>query len=218
MTGKELRQRNQINPDCTACALHRSCRTVCMSGRTRHALKGRRPRLLVFTDAPDYFADNAGKPYALDTGKLLDWMFRRMSVDPEDVGYEYTLHCYPKKDLPSTKSGRQVCIEECSQYRFATIAKIKPRAIAVLGTVSLEAFTGKSRVGDYEGRTLTCWEPVVREHCDTCWVGYSIAYCLVSPSDTYRVFRVLYMAAKDAGLNPKLNPLVPPFTWRKLLR
>lgn len=202
---------NQINPKCTLCPCHVSARTVCLKGKVAP-----RSRLVVFTDSPDYFADNAGRPYALDTGKILDWMFARMSVPSKDVSYEYTIRCYGKDTLPTTKAGRAQCIEECAQYRFATIAKIKPKAIAVLGQVSFEAFTGAGKVGEHEGRRLRAWEPVVRDFVDGVWCGYSLAYILISPSDAYRVFRVLYKAAEEAGLNPELDPSVPPFVWRNL--
>lgn len=212
MTNQELKRKNQIKPDCKRCSCHETARTVCMRG---HNSRDHRP-LVVFTDFPDYFADNSGKPYALDTRRILDWMFRRMSVSPGDVALEYTLRCYSPK-LSKAKAGRAPAIEACSRYRFATIARLRPKAIAVLGQISLEAFTGKSKVGDHEGTRIRAWEPVVRDHVDEVWVGYSIAYCLISPSDTYRVFRVLYRAAEDAGLNPKLNPNIPPFIWRNLL-
>lgn len=204
----------QINPKCTACKLHEfaSPKSVCLCGRNTEVEKA----LVVFTDHPDYFADHSQAPYKLDVRNILDWMFQRMDVDPGMVAYEYTLRCYPQKSLPTTKAARAVCIEECAEYRFASIAKLKPKAIVALGQTSLEAFTGKTRIGEYEGRKIHCWEPVVRDYCDNVWIGYSINYILVSPSDTPRVFRVLYRAAEDAGLSPKLNPKIPPFQWRNL--
>lgn len=204
----------QINPSCTRCVCHTTANTnsVCLRGRNT---KGRK-RLVVFTDYPDYFANASGRGYTLDTKRMLDWLFQRMSVDPESVGYEYTLRCYSKDSLPSTKADRAVCIEECSEYRFATIAKLQPKSIAVLGTVSLEAFTGKTQIGQHVECKRRAWEPIVRDYVDEVWVGYSLQYILTSPSDTPSVFRVLWQAAVDAGLKPKLNPEIPPFQWRNL--
>lgn len=204
---------HQINANCTRCVCHKTAKTRCLRGRNAD---GRRP-LVVFTDHPDYFADNAGRPYSLDPKRMLDWLFARMSVDAERVAYEYTLRCYAKGSLPSTKADRSVCIEECASYRFATLAKIRPKAIAVLGQVSCEAFTGKTQLGAFVGRRLRAWEPVVRDCVSEVWIGYSINYILTSPSDTPGVFRVLFQAAQDAGLKPKLDPTVPPFQWRELL-
>lgn len=203
----------QINPSCTACVCHKSARSVCLKGRNTNGLR----RLVVFTDHPDYFADNAGRPYAMDVRRLLDWMFYRMSVDPKDVAYEYTLRCYAKNTLPTQKADRAICIEECAQYRFATIAKLKPKAIAVLGTVSLEAFTGHTQIGNWVDRPkVRAWEPVVRDYVENVWVAYSLNFCIMSPSSTPSVFRVLYQASREAGLNPVINPNIPPFVWSKL--
>lgn len=204
-----MRTDNQINPNCTACPLNEGASCVCLKGKGES--KG---GLMVFTDYPDYFADRARKGYALDVGKILDWMFVRMSVDPrESVRYEYTLRCYAQKTLPTTKANRYACIQECNSYRFATIAKTKPKAIATLGQVSLEAFTGRTRVKDSNGLNIPVNEGIVRRHVQHVWVGYSIQYILLSPSETPDLFRVLWYAAQEAGLKPKLNPTVPPFVW-----
>lgn len=203
---------NQINPFCTACKCHETARTVCLKGKTN-----KRSNLVIFSDYPDYFADNAGRAYALDSGKILDWMLARMSVSPSDVSYEYTIRCYPKDTLPSTKAGRAECIAECAEYRFATIAKLKPKSIAVLGELSLEAFTGKTRIGQYEGQQVRAWEPVVADYCTQVWIGYGLTYILMFPSDSYRVFRTIFMAAKEAGLNPVIDPTVKPFKWNGVI-
>lgn len=204
---------SQINPNCTACALHESARFVCLKGKNTD---GRRP-LMIFTDHPDYFADNAGRGYANDTGRILDWLLQRMSIDPAKVAYEYTLHCYPKKELPSTKAGRTICIEECSHYRFALIAKCRPKAIVSLGQTSLEAFTGQTKVGQWTDLRVPCWEGVVRDYVQHVHVSYSLAYILLYPSDTPMVYRTIFRAAEEAGLKPRINPNVPAFKWRNIL-
>lgn len=205
-----------IARNCTRCKMSELC-----DHRSR-GLNGirsdRHRRLVVFTDYPDYFADHAHAPYKLDSRKMLDWLFERMSVDPNQVAYEYTLRCYPGRELPSTKAARAACIEECAEYRFHALARIRPKAIAILGQVSLEAFTGRTKIGDNNDRALPCWEPIVRDYCDHVWASYSLQSILGPhpPSDTPKVFRVLYRAAEEAGLNPELNPTVPPFKWRNL--
>lgn len=205
----------QINPTCKACICHESAnkKSVCLKGRNAEGTR----KLVVFTDYPDYFANGSGRGYTLDCRRILDWLFQRMSVDPGRVAYEYTLRCYAKDTLPSTKAERAVCIEECSEYRFNAINILRPRAIVVLGQTSLEAFTGKTQIGQWTERKIRAWEPVVREWVDSVWVGYSLQYILRpdgGASDTPSVFRILFQAAKDAGLNPQIDPSVPPFTWR----
>lgn len=199
----------QINPACERCPLHLQAhkRSVCLKGKNTDSHK----KLMVFTDHPNYFADHAQRPYAMDSGRLLDWMFQRMSVDPSRVAYDYTLRCYPKKSLPGSKAERAELIVECNKYRFASIAKVRPKAIVTLGQVSLEAFTGKGKVGDHSEHRVHAWEPVVNRIVDGVHVGYSLEYCLISPSDSVQVFRTLWNGAVEAGLKPKLNPKIPPF-------
>lgn len=200
----------QINRNCRACFLHKGCASVCLRGKNA---MGHRP-LVIFTDTPDFYSNNATRPYAMHTGQILDNLLARMSVDPADVAYEYTLRCYAKDTLPSKKAERAPCILECNKYRFATIAKTRPKAIVVLGDVSLEAFTGKTKVGKYSERKVPAWEGVVRKFVPHVWVGYSLLNILYGNiSDTVPVGRVLWNAATEAGLNPKPNPKVKPFTW-----
>lgn len=203
----------QINAKCTACVCHKTAKRVCLKGRN---VDGPSP-LMIFTDYPDYYADNSGKPFAMDTGEFIDWMLDSMSVPRNKVALDYTLHCYAKEAKLTTKASRAVAIEECAQYRFASIAKVRPRVICVLGQASMEAFSGKTKLADCEGQEFKAWEGVVREHSPMVWIGYSVAYALIAPSDSGRIFRTIFAAAKQAGLNPRLNPTIPPFRWRNLL-
>lgn len=170
---------------------------------------------MIWTDHPDYFADNAGRAYVMEQGTMLKWLLDCMTVSPDDVAIDYTLRCYPKAGLPSGKAGRALLIEECNVYRFATIAKVKPKVLVGFGQVTLEAFTGRTRIGEHVEQRIRCWEPVVRDYAEHIWMAYNLNYILGYPSDTQNNFRVLFMAAKEAGLNPKVNPTVPPFRWTK---
>lgn len=202
----------QINPKCTACVLYKGAKRVCLKGRNTDSHK----KLMIFTDAPDYFADNGGKPYAMETGEFVDWLLKRMSINPDDVALDYTLRCYAKEKL-STKASRAVAIEECSQYRFASITKVRPRSIVALGQASMEAFCGKTKVADCEGQSFRSWESMVSQHAPSVWIGYSIAYALIAPSDSGNIYRTVFQAAKEAGMKPKIDPSIPPFRWRNLL-
>lgn len=205
---------HQINPSCTACQLHKGCKTVCMKDKNAD---GRR-KLMIFTDYPDYVSDAARRPYFTDTGEILNWMLERMSVNSKEVAYGYTLRCQSTKTEPSKKADRAAVIVECNQYRFASIAKCKPKAIVALGNTSLEAFTGKSKAGDYQGRTVKAWEGVVRDYVEHVWVGYSLQYILFQGvTETPNTFRTIFKAAKEAGLNPKLNPEIKPFKWKTVM-
>lgn len=208
-----MKTNNQINPSCKDCQLHIGASCVCLKGKG--SAKG---SLMIFSDYPDYFADRARRPYSMDVGKLLNWLLLRMSVDPEDVVYEYTLRCYAQKTLPTTKAERYVCIQECNQYRFATIAKCRPKAIVTFGQVSLEAFTGKTRVKDNSGLNVPTNEGLVKKYVPHVWCGYSVQYGLMSPAEVPDMFRTIWYAAKEAGFKLKINPNVPPFVWPNILK
>lgn len=199
----------QLNPNCQACCLHKGSKAVCINGI---GVDSHKP-LMIFTDGPDYFADNAKRGYALDCGKFLDWLLNRMSIDRDSVALDYTLRCYTKK-LPTKAVDRAVLMMECNQYRFATIANVKPKAIVVLGQTSLEAFTGRSKVGDFSERKVVAWEGIVKKYVSHVWVSYGPAYPIYGdPSVSVEIYRTIYMAAKEAGLEPKNNTEVKPFIW-----
>lgn len=210
------RSDHSLNPSCEACCLYEHAKSVCLKGKN---VDGHRP-LAIFTSHPDYFADNAGRGYVMDSGKILDNILLRMSVNPSDVAYEYVLRCYPKKSLPTTKAGRADCFLECNRYRFASIAKLRPKAIVVLGGTAFEAFTGKSsnQLKHYAERQVRAWEPVVGKHCSVVWVGYTLELILLkSAADTVSTARTIWQAAEQAGLRPKINPQVKPFEWQAFL-
>lgn len=210
------RSDNSINSECNWCPLHESAKSVCLKGRNTDK---HRP-LMIFTGHPDYFADNAGKGFSMDSGRILDNILMRMSINPDDVAYDYVLRCYPKKTMPSTKEGRSNCVRECNHYRFASIARVKPRAIVCLGGVAFEAFTGKSsnQLKQWLERECRAWEPVVGKYAKSVWVGYTLELILLkSAADTVSTAAAIWFAAEQAGLKPKVNPSVRPFEWQAFL-
>lgn len=210
-----MNTKGQINPGCKDCSLHAGTSCVCMAGRGD--TKG---TLMIFTDFPDYFATRARRAYALETGRFLNHLFERMSIDPKRIVYEYTLRCYAQKTLPTTKAGRLVCIQECAQYRFATIAKHRPKAIVTFGQASLEAFTGRTKLKDNNELKVPTNELIVsrRYGIEHVWCGYSVQYALMAPSEAPDMGRILWYASKEAGLKPKYNPNVPPFQWPNITK
>ena len=82
-----------------------------------------------------------------------------------------------------------------------------------MGSVACEAFIGEQKVGNFEG---TCWipnEPFVREFVERVWITYSPAYALEDPSNAVSIYRTLYQAAEEAGLNPKFNKEAKAFDY-----
>lgn len=202
-----------INPSCKNCNLHERSRTVCFDGCGTASHKP----LLLYAEAPDYFADHTGKPFGLDVGSFLDWLISRMCLSRLSVAYDYIYRCYTKNP-PRKKVDRASIILECNEYRFANLKKIKPKAIVTLGQVPLEALTGKSQVKDFAERKVRAWEGVVRKYVEHVWCTYSPNYPIVGdPGASVEMYRTIFMAAKEAGLNPKPVTDVKPFIWTKLL-
>lgn len=175
----------------------------------------KRKPLLILMDNPDKVSDSIGRPFSEEHGAMLRWLLDCMSVKLDDVAVDYVLRCYGK--TPKSKSERTTVIQECGSYRYKAIKRIKPKVIVTLGELALFALTGKHQIGKAEGDRFRAWEGVVNQYAPHVWATYSLAYALTSPSGTPKVFRTMFSAAEEAGLNPQLNPRIKPFQWRNIL-
>lgn len=201
------------NPQCRLCALHSSAhlKSVCLKGGG-----GGTAPLVVFLDSPTLVEDSRHRGFVSDGAELVRWMFRRMSLKNSDVYVDYVLKCYTGKDKTiGRKAYRQEMIEACSVYRFATLQTIKPKAIVAMGSKACEAFIGSEKVGNYEGTHWIPTEPAVREYVPHIWVTYSPFYALEKPAESVTIYRTLFRAAEDAGLQPTLDENVTPFDYGK---
>ncbi len=202
----------QINKTCNACPLHKSAKSICLQG-----LRVESPRpLMIYAPHPDYFSDNAKRAFANDSGRFLDWVLARLSIPVDSVAYDYVLRCYPRGKLPTTKAGRAEYALECNHYRFANIAKVKPRAIVTVGGAAFELFTGKGStlLKEHLERPVPAWENVVKRYSPNIFPAYSLEMILLkSPSDCVSLVRTVYNAAIEAGLKPRFNPVIKPFSW-----
>jgi uracil-DNA glycosylase len=104
-------------------------------------------------------------------------------------------------------------LEACSYYRVATLQQIRPRAIVAMGAIAVEAFTGSNELKNFEGARWTPSEPFVRELVEGVWACYSPAYPLQDPAASVGIYRTLFSAAEEAGLNPQFNPNVTHFDY-----
>lgn len=202
---------NQINPACTECKLHEPKGTsVCLKGS---GVDGKK-KLMIFADQPDYFANNARKGFVLDVLDFWAYILSCMSISIEDVAFDYTVRCYNKAGVASTKAARGPIIIACSSYRFKSIDKVEPKAIVVSGSASLEAFTGKTKVSDYHENTVKAWEGRVRKHVPHVWVCHSAAFAMTAASESIPIFRTVWQAAEEAGLEPVINPSAINLVWK----
>lgn len=200
--------------DCEDCSLSKTYpNTVCMKGRGNSD----EARMIIYVDQPAYMDDVRSRPFITEVGDLLRHFIARMGIDPMFVYYDYILKCYGGKKIPTQKAERLVCIQACSKYRFATLQTIPNlKSIVVMGKIGLEAFTGNSEIGKFEGCSWECREPEVRDlNIQHVWVTYSPHYVFEKPAETPELYRVIWCAAVEAGLNPK-ETKVPPFKWPNL--
>jgi len=200
------------NPNCRLCSLWRSAdsRSICLKGAGGDSAK-----LFIFLDAPNIVEDKRHRGIVSDGVEWLKWALRRMSVSRQDVYVDYVLKCYPGRSKDFKKKAlRAEMVEQCFHYRVATLQHVKPKAIVAMGRFACEALTGRSdKVKESEGTTWTPSEPAVREFVPHVWVSYSPAYVLQDMGESVGVFRVLWHAAVDAGLKPKLDGGVAPFDY-----
>jgi uracil-DNA glycosylase family 4 len=148
-----------------------------------------------------------------DSADFLRWLLRRMSIT-SGFYIDYVLKCYPKNCRQfGTKAHRANMIEACATYRLATLQQMKPRALVAMGTTACEAFTGSEKVSEWAGARWIPNEPFVREFLEGIWVTYSPGYALQGASESVPIYRTLFQAAEEAGLNPKFNPNVKHYDY-----
>ncbi len=172
-------------------------------------------RMAIYMDQPSYMDDRMSKAFSAESGDLLRHFIARMGIHPDFVYFDYILKCHcPKKMMPSTKADRLICIQACSKYRFATLQTMPNlKSIVAMGKIALEAFTGNTEIGKFEDCSWEPREPQIRElGIPHIWVTYSPLYCFEKPAETPSLYRVVWRAAVEAGLNPQ-ETKVPPYKW-----
>lgn len=204
----------KVNPlhsisTCQNCHLSETCRTVGMQG-----YGDPKASLILFLDSPTFDDDHKGRFGFSDSTKLLSWLIQRAGLSlREGVRIEYTLRCAKPKRSLSTKAARAECIEACSEYRFATLQTLKPKAIVAMGAISCEAFLAGCAHGKKEGWHWETREKSIASIVSRTWVTYSPGYAIEKPAEVGRIYRVIFRAAEAAGLKPQFNPNVKPFPF-----
>jgi len=196
---------------CQWCSLHKTARlqSRCLKGEGEVGA-----RLVIYVDAPNFMDDRRSKPFVSEPADLLKYMLRRMSVPLSKVYLDYTVKCYPGKKVPSKKTERMMCVQQCNRYRIATLQLLFPREVVTFGGLSLEAFTGfpANSLKEHANAYWPPSDPRVACIVNRIWTGYSIGYPLQSPNEAHSQFGLLWMAAENAGLNPQIDPTVKPYT------
>lgn len=196
--------------NCKRCELHSQVQSVGLSGHV-----GLSARLGIFLDHPTLEEDKRHKTGFSDSMRALWWLLEKMSVDKEDVLIDYVLKCFRPDKVARQKAERLACIEGCATHRFALLQMNPVKSLVVMGRIACEAFLNGADLKSKEG---CYWQPAeakVQAIINKLWVTYSPAYIIQSPSESPRLYRVLFRAAEEANLNPKWNPKVKPLDLGK---
>lgn len=192
------------DPNCVDCYLHRGCKSVCLPSRGDLSCK-----LAIFLDYPAVVEDLRGKSFVGANAQFVDWCLRRMGIDPLQVYMDYIVKCYPKK-IDGKKDKRMEAVRACSQYRFGTLEDMPNlKTIVALGSLGCETFTGNKSIGEKQGAEWEPLSPIMKQHVPHIWIGYSPGIIKEQPSEAGAIMRVLWAAAEEAELNPKLTKIKP---------
>lgn len=193
---------------CTDCVLHRTAKHRCLPSQGSTSCT-----LAIFLDSPSYIDDKRGKSFVSDNAEFVKYCLRRMSVPIEMVYLDYIVKCYPKK-LPGQKADRMACVNACSQYRLASLQQLtRLKSLVVLGSLGCETFTFEKQIGLKAGADWEPVSPLVRKIVPRVWVGYSPGVLEKKPSEAGAIYRVIYVAAEEAGLHPQVNQSIKPYEF-----
>lgn len=187
------------NPNCTDCELHTRAKHVCMPSEG-----GVDCKLAIWLDSPNFMDDKRGHSFVSDNAEFVRYCLRRMSIDPAEVYMDYIVKCYAGK-LPGKKNDRMECVRACSQYRFASLQQLTNlRSMVVLGSLGCETITLDKQIGKRAGAEWEPASPLMKRFVNHVWVGYSPGLIKEKPSEAGSIYRVIFAAAKEAGLQPKV--------------
>lgn len=196
------------DPDCVDCDLHLKCKHRCLP-----SIGDQDCKLAIFLDQPGFLEDRKGLSWVGDSAAFVMYCLRRMSVDPDLVYRDYIIKCYTAK-LPGKKPERMGLVRACSQYRFASLQEMPHlKAVVVLGALGCETMTHCKTVGDKQGAEWEPISPLMRQHVPHVWVGFSPGLLREKAGEAGSIYRVIFMAAKEAGLNPKPNLAIKPYEF-----
>lgn len=139
--------------------------------------------------------------------KLLIWILRKLALGEKEVYIDYTFKCalprHMKLKVEDARKFYPICWNEhprlCTQKDVVTV---------IAGSLGSKLIVGKE-MKNIHGR---------KDPETGAWVIYSFKYLLMNPAECVDTWRVIYTAAVEAGLNPRMIVEIPPFPFptRKL--
>lgn len=196
------------NPDCLDCALGHRVIHSCMP-----SIGDQDCRLAIYLDTPAAIEDRRGRSFVGDNAEFVKYCLRRMSVNLDDVYLDYVVKCAAGK-LPGKADDRMACVRACSQYRYAALKTLMHlKAMVVLGSLGCEMVTLNKNVGQHQGSEWIPASPTMKKYFKHIWVGFSPGLVKEKPAESGSIYRVIFMAAQEAGLKPKANLTIKPYEF-----
>lgn len=198
------------NRNCVACSLHKTSLTVGMDG----PLQSTSAKLLIYVDSPTEEEDKKHKAGSSKNIKMVRHLMDTMSLDPKDVSIQFTLKCFKPKHALTKKEERLQAIKACFEHTSQQIRQlVSVKSIVTMGAASCEAFFGGAQLKTKEGTKSNPHDKEIRAKVNQVWIAYAPAYADATPAETLRLYRVMFRAAQQAGLNPVFNPNAKPYDY-----
>ena len=96
--------------------------------------------LMLVGEAPGFYEDQGGLPFAGQAGELLARLLAGIGLDREDVYFTTVLKCRP----PQNRDPLEAEIAACEPHLFRQIELIRPRIVATLGNFATKLLSGRS--------------------------------------------------------------------------
>lgn len=139
-------------------------------------------------------------PGHVQSEKLLIWMFKKLGLTGNDVWVDYTFKCQIPKGLK--KNVLRHCYEICWSSHPRKEA-LEDRALVIAGNYGAD-FVLQQKMKEMNGR---------KDEETGAWIIYSFSYALMNPAICVDIWRVLFKAAQEAGLEPRMVIDVEPFRF-----
>lgn len=197
------------NKNCKRCSLSKGCLHPCIFGEGNPKAK-----LMLIGEAPGNIEDRMNRPFVGPAGKLLDHILNKLSIKRGDVYITNVLKCKPLSNKLPNKKELIECWERCRVYFTEETKEIHPSVILLLGNTPLQLLSDERFIGRHEG-SLISKKFLVETHrskkkracgfCAKLYASYHPAAALRSPRLEAKIATAIYVAAKAAGMKPKLK-------------
>lgn len=137
-----------LNPDCTACPLHRSAKTVAMCGDGPTDPDD--VQVVIIGEAPGAQEDRQGVPFVGESGKILRHELERNGL-AENTYITNLVKCRP----PGNRTPTAKEIKACRPYLDEELERLRPEYVVTAGAPATKTlFRGKTKITQFHGEVI----------------------------------------------------------------